>query len=255
MKYTESYGKKRLGTGFYIGLALCLLIIGGASWFALAPLSEKDTNSKNETSSEKREYEDPSDPYTESTPQITPEPTPDTTPDNNPDATTSDSGIIDSTISDIQSAVDTPSKTEDVTAKEEKIMSFSMPVEGEIIKNHSDTELQYSKTYGDMRLHTGIDIACKTGTHVSACAAGKVTEIIEDSVLGKCIVIDHGNSITVKYASIENQKVKKGDKVNIGDIIGTIGTVPSECNDDAHLHIEVTKDGKPADPLKTFGLD
>ncbi len=250
MKYTENYRKKRLGTGFYIGLALCLLIIGGASWFALAPLSEKNTNSKNETSSQKEEYQNPSDPYTESTPQITPELTPDTTPD-----TTPDSGIIDSTVSDIQSMPETVSKAEDVTANEEKIMSFSMPVEGEIIKSHNDTELQFSKTYGDMRLHTGLDIACKAGTHVSACASGTVSEIIEDSALGKCVVIDHGNSITVKYASIENLKIKKGDKVNIGDIIGTVGTVPAECNDDAHLHVEVTKNGKSADPLKTFGLE
>ena len=130
-----------------------------------------------------------------------------------------------------------------------------MPVVGEIIKNHSDTELQYSATYGDMRLHTGIDIACKNGTFVSSCAAGTVTDIIEDSVLGNCVVIDHGNSITVKYASLEDIKVKKGDKVNIGDIIGSVGTIPSECSDETHLHIEVTKDGKPADPLKTFGLE
>ena len=255
MKYNETYGKRKLGTGFYIGLALCLLIIGGASWFALAPLSEKDTNSKNENSSPIDEYQNPSDPYTESTPEITPEFTPDTTSDTTPGTTTSDSGIIGSTISDIQSTIDTSSKTEDVTAKEDKVMSFSMPVVGEVIKNHSDTELQYSETYGDMRLHTGLDIACKIGTHISACAAGTVTDIIEDSGLGNCVIIDHGNSITVKYASIENPKVKKGDKVNIGDIIGTIGTVPSECNDETHLHIEVTKDGKTVDPLKTFGLE
>ena len=246
MKYSESYRKNRLGTGFYIGLAICLLIIGGAAWFALAPLSEKDMNSKNENSSQIEEYQNPSDPYTESTPQ-TPEIVPDTTPD---------SGIIDSTVSDIQSIPEKlESKAEDVTVKEENIISFSMPVVGEIIKNYSDTQLQYSATYGDMRLHTGIDIACKNGTFVSACAAGTVKDIMEDSVLGNCIVIDHGNSITVKYASLEDIKVKKGDKVNIGDIIGGIGTIPSECSDETHLHLEVFKNEKSVNPLKTFGLE
>ena len=243
MKYNESYRKNRLGTGFYIGLAICLLIIGGAAWFALAPLSEKDMNSKNENSSKMEEYQNPSDPYTESTPQTTPEIVPNT-------------GIIDSTVSDIQSLPEKlESKAEDVTAKEEKIISFSMPVVGEIIKNYSDTELQYSATFRDMRIHAGIDIACNDGTFVSSCAAGTVTDIIEDSLLGTCVVIDHGNSITVKYASLKDIKVKKGDKVNIGDIIGTIGTIPSECNDDTHLHIEVIKDKKIVDPLKTFGLE
>ena len=247
MKYSESYRKNRLGTGFYIGLAICLLIIGGAAWFALAPLSEKDMNSKNENSSKIEEYQNPSDPYTENNPQTTPEIVPDTTPD---------TGIIDSTVSETQSIPEkVESKAEDVTAKEENVISFSMPVVGEIIKNHSDTDLQYSATYCDMRLHTGIDIACKNGTFVSSCSAGTVTDIIEDSVLGNCVVIDHGNSITIKYASLEDIKVKKGDKVNIGDIIGRIGTIPSECIDETHLHLEVIKNEKSVDPLKTFGLE
>lgn len=238
MKYSEYYNKKKFGTGFYIAIAVCLLIIGGASWFALAPLSETQTKSESKTQStpsKQQEYTNPTPSYTESTPEILPELNP-----------TSDV---------IQSTEETESDTQEVTVKEEKVISFTMPVQGEIIKKHSNTELQYSKTFEDMRLHTGMDIACKEGTSVSSCAAGTVIAIENDSSLGNTVAIDHGDGIIVKYSSIDNLKVENGSKVNTGTIIGTAATIPNECADDSHIHIEVTKNGDPVDPLKTFGLE
>ena len=142
MKYTENYGKKRLGTGFYVAIALCLIIIGGAAWFALAPLSEvsdkPESKGENNVESSQQEYTDPASSYTESTPEIIPELNP-----------TDDKSDFNE------------SEPQQVQTTEEKVISFAMPVQGEIIKKHSNTELQYSKTFGDMRLHTGLDIACK----------------------------------------------------------------------------------------------
>ena len=132
---------------------------------------------------------------------------------------------------------------------------FSMPVAGDTLKNFSETELQYSKTYGDMRLHTGIDIKVNKGTAVSACADGVVENIELSTTMGNVVTIDHKNGIIVKYASIEDLEIAVGDSVEAGDIIGTTATIPSECMDEEHLHIEVTLNGKPADPLKTLGLE
>lgn len=235
MKYTENYGKKRLGAGFYVAIALCLLIIGGAAWFALAPLSEVTDEPSSKPESSRQEYTDPTPSYTESNPEIITEPTPSTDV--------------------LPSNEETESTTEEVKATEDKVISFTMPVQGEIIKKHSNTELQYSKTFGDMRLHTGLDIACKEGTSVSACAGGKVTAVKTDSNLGDTVVIDHGNGMTVSYSAITGVTVAEGDRINTGDVIGISGTVPAECNDDPHIHIEVAVNGEPADPLKTFGLE
>ena len=132
---------------------------------------------------------------------------------------------------------------------------FSMPLQGEIIKSHSEKELQYSATFGDMRIHTGLDIACEVGTSVSAAGDGKVLSVEESSTLGTVVTVEHSGGITTMYASLKDVKVKAGDKVSAGDIIGAVGTVPSECADQSHLHFEAEKNGHSADPLDVLGLE
>ena len=130
-----------------------------------------------------------------------------------------------------------------------------MPVQGEIIKGYSEKVLQYSATLGDMRIHTGLDIACEEGTSVSAAGNGKVTSVDESSTLGTVMTIEHNGGITTKYASLKDVKLKAGDAVSAGDIIGTVTAVPSECADQSHLHFEAYKNGHPADPLVALGLE
>ena len=168
---------------------------------------------------------------------------------------------VDDTVSEIFESNDSAQPTnEDVSSvpyekpEDNKTLAFSMPVEGEVLKDFDDKNLQYSKTFGDMRLHSGIDIAAKKGTSVSACADGTVINLESNGLYGNIITIDHGYGITVKYCSIEDLKVKTGEKVKAGDIIGTLGTVPAECNDPDHLHIEVFKNGVAVSPLKAMGF-
>lgn len=236
MKYYKDPDKKRFGSGFYIALALCLIVLGGAAWFALSGLSdfndETPDNPQKDSSSQRQEWTDPSDP-TPSLPLTPPDPEPDL-------------DMIDSPESSVP-------KTDDVTASKPDVPSFTLPVTGEILKGHSNDELQFSATFGDMRLHTGLDIACKEGTSVSACSSGKVTAVYEDTFLGTVVTIDHG-SLEIVYCSLKDLKVKKGDKVATGDIIGLSATVPGEMGDPAHIHIEVIANGKSVDPVETFGL-
>lgn len=235
MKYTESYSGrgKKFGVGFYILIACCLLIIGGAAWFALS--NYEDNNTVPEVSSqENNSYNGETSSYNEN---VTDEP-------RKPQITESVA----------QSVEQEPYNSEETTPETDS-QSFTMPVEGEIIKDFSSEQLQYSATYGDMRLHSGVDIACKKGTAVSACGDGNVKAIENDAVLGTVVTIEHSGGITIKYAALENLKVKNGDKVKMGDIIGTVATVPAECNDKEHLHIEGYKNGKAVSPLEALGLE
>ena len=235
LKYTEDSNsrKKAVNTGLYVIIGLCLLLIGGASWFALRATNGPDT--KPEISSSNSEYSNPSTSYNQSVmepPAVSSEPV-------------------------AEKVSDEPysSETEKTVEEKPKAVVFAMPVQGDIIKKHSDTELQYSATYSDMRLHLGVDIACKKGTAVSACSDGNVISIELNTTNGNVVTIEHGNSITVKYASLEDIKVKTGDSVEAGDIIGKVGTVPSECEDKEHLHLEVYKNGKSVEPLMALGLE
>ena len=240
MKYSESYQKSKFAgsAAFYIIIACCLLAIGGASWFAVSSISRRDEENKNsETES------------ISSVPDISSDISSIFTP-----SETSSSTDVNESVTDEPYESTEPSSEEE-TASTPEAPVFTMPVQGEILKAYSDKELQYSATYGDMRVHTGIDIACANGTAVSACGAGTVISVEESATLGNIVTIDHGNEITAKYASIKDVKLKAGDKVAAGDIIGSVTTIPSECADQSHLHLEVLKNGHTASPLEILGLE
>lgn len=131
---------------------------------------------------------------------------------------------------------------------------FVMPLGGTIKKEFSNENLQYSETYGDWRIHNGIDIAAKKGTEVCSAGKGKVKKVYDDDALGKTVVIDHGNGIECYYCGVKSVNVTKGDIVEIGQKIGVVGSIPSEVADETHLHFMVLKDGKEVDPIKELEL-
>ena len=94
-----------------------------------------------------------------------------------------------------------------------------------------------------MRIHTGLDIAC-----------AKVLSVEDTAFLGTVVTVDHGSGITAKYAALKDIKVKAGDKVAAGDIIGATASIPGECADQSHLHFEIYKDGHITEPLKALGM-
>jgi murein DD-endopeptidase MepM/ murein hydrolase activator NlpD len=239
LKYTESFSnKRRFGAGFYIVVACCLILIGGASWFALSNLENQDRTPVPKTNSGSSEYMDNISSYTESK---TEEPI--------------ISSPTESTAQEVES--EPYSSNAEVIAEEEKTVqnNFTMPVEGEILKDFSDSILQYSATFGDMRFHKGIDIACKYGTQIFSCADGKVTDIENSTDYGTTVTIKHSNGIIVKYSAIKDVTVKTDSEVKMGDVLGISASIPCECNDNSHIHIEAYKDGKQVSPLKAFGLE
>lgn len=128
------------------------------------------------------------------------------------------------------------------------------PTAGEILTPHSDTNLVYSKTMEDWRLHQGMDIKSAIGATVSAAADGTVADFYEDPRLGITIVVDHGQGLKTKYSNLSSaEMVEMGKQLKRGDAIATVGdTAAFEVADEAHLHFEVWKDDvcvQPADYL------
>ena len=101
------------------------------------------------------------------------------------------------------------------------------------------------------KFHYGMDFTAKTGTPVYATGDGVV--ITADNSLsgfGNLIIIKHGFGYETFYAHLSKFKVKKGQRVKRGDIIGLVGsTGRSEA---PHLHYEVHKDGKPINPINFY---
>ena len=145
--------------------------------------------------------------------------------------------------------------SEEVSQKvPEPVTSMIPPVNGQVIKPHSDTELSYSKTMEDWRLHKGVDISSPIGTTVIASANGEVLECYTDTSYGVTIVISHGNGLISKYSNLASSKmVEVGQQIKAGDAIGVIGdTAEFEVADQAHLHFEVILDGLNINPEEYF---
>ncbi|WP_436515342.1 N-acetylmuramoyl-L-alanine amidase [Ekhidna sp. To15] len=96
------------------------------------------------------------------------------------------------------------------------------------------------------KMHLGMDFACPIGTEVLATANGKVTGVKTMEGYGKLITVTHGDTYRTKYAQLSEFKVKEGDVVKKGDIIGLSGN--SGMSTAPHLHYEVLKGEKRVDP-------
>lgn len=102
--------------------------------------------------------------------------------------------------------------------------------------------------WGGRHFHTGIDIAAKYGSPVSAADAGEVIFAGWWDGYGKAIVVDHGRRMTTVYAHLSRIYKRVGEIVAKGQILGLVGSTGYSTG--PHLHFEVRMDGKPVDPLK-----
>lgn len=103
---------------------------------------------------------------------------------------------------------------------------------------------------GGYYAHKGYDIKAADGKafSVTAAAAGKVTNVAPNNMRdGKTIEIT-GNGYKVVYQSLGDIKVKNGDTVTQGQVIGTSGTCAFEQSQGNHLYFEIDKGGKAVDP-------
>ncbi|MCD6098598.1 M23 family metallopeptidase [bacterium] len=99
---------------------------------------------------------------------------------------------------------------------------------------------------GEIKMHEGIDIANRRGTPVRATADGRVRFAGWYHGYGKMVMINHIYYET-RYGHLDKIKVKPGQYVKRGDIIGTCGR--SGRTTGSHLHYEVRVGGKPVDPM------
>ena len=125
---------------------------------------------------------------------------------------------------------------------------FVMPVEGII-----------SGVYGSQRIlngkakwpHYGIDIAAKQGTSIKSSGAGVVTMAEDDLYYtGGTIIMDHGHGISTIYSHLENILVSVGDKINQGDVIGTVGSTGRSTG--PHLDFRVNWFQTRLDPMSVL---
>ena len=145
---------------------------------------------------------------------------------------------------------------EPVQATEAGILQTTSPVAGQEVFGYAMETLSYNQTTRDWRTHNGVDIAAESGTEVVAAADGEVYTTYEDDSLGFTGVIRHEGGYTTRYASLgEDIRVKAGDRVKMGQVIGTVAsTALVETVLGPHVHFSVTYQDQPMDPADFLRL-
>lgn len=246
--FSRKLGNFLAGKGFYVVLFICTAVIGVSAWILFSAGNEfnaSDTGGSKASVSQFNPDARVSGGNTMTPDGMGVKPNVSSTPSAGnasaaPTAKATEGNEKTSTAED---------KSETAMAKQ---LTFVWPVVGSIEVMYSVDELLYNKTMSDWRTHDGIDISSTIGTKVMAAADGTVAEIKNDDLFGTTVIIDHGNGLKSIYANLaKTPVVKKGDKVAMGSVIGSVGdTAIGESSEAAHLHFAMTKNNLPVDPSK-----
>ncbi len=99
-----------------------------------------------------------------------------------------------------------------------------------------------------VRPHRGTDYAAPVGTPIIATADGTVTESTRRGGNGKYVKIRHNGTYSTQYLHMKKQKVKKGEFVRQGDVIGWVGMTGNTGG--PHVCYRFWKNGAQVDPLR-----
>ena len=223
----------RGSAGFYITMAVCLLVIGVSSYYLLfdqkkaAPAAEPATQIP------------PVDAYVSAAA---------------PELEEKDSPPVVETLVPQPVEVQTPPMPEieidDTPVIAEAPLQIVPPLEGEVLTAFSVDELLYNATLQDWRTHDGVDIAAAAGDAVLAACAGTVLAVEEDELMGTTVVLGHDGGYQTTYSNLQPlAAVDVGEGVFAGQLIGAVGTTAAaESAQAPHLHFSVSKDGESVDP-------
>ena len=105
------------------------------------------------------------------------------------------------------------------------------------------------KYYGyKLRPHRGTDFAARIGTPILATASGTVTKSERRGGNGNYVKIKHNSTYSTQYLHMKRRKVKKGQYVKQGDIIGWVGMTGNTGG--PHVCYRFWKFGKEVDPFR-----
>jgi murein DD-endopeptidase MepM/ murein hydrolase activator NlpD len=103
--------------------------------------------------------------------------------------------------------------------------------------------------------HTGVDLAIGAGTPIKTCYGGKVVTATYHSSYGNYVKTSNkltdGREINELFAHMSKINVKVGQNLNIGDIVGLVGSTGNSTGN--HLHYEIKIGGKNVDPMSFTG--
>jgi murein DD-endopeptidase MepM/ murein hydrolase activator NlpD len=101
--------------------------------------------------------------------------------------------------------------------------------------------------------HQGLDYHAPRGTRVVAANSGTVLLAKRLFFEGNCVIVDHGQGLMTLYMHLSKFRVRKGQKVRRGQLLGLSGATGRATG--PHLHLAVRWEGIYLDPAKLLNLD
>jgi len=123
-----------------------------------------------------------------------------------------------------------------------------MPVEFGRLSSRYNLKRRIRYYCNRIRPHKGTDYAAPVGTPIMATADGTVTESTRRGGNGRYVKIRHNATYSTQYLHMKKQKVKRGDYVRQGDVIGWVGMTGNTSG--PHVCYRFWRNGRQVDPLK-----
>ncbi len=126
---------------------------------------------------------------------------------------------------------------------------FVLPASGEVNSSFGERRVFNEKHNST---HGGVDITEPYGAAVKASNSGRVVLASDLYFSGKTVIIDHGLGVFTVYCHFSKIRVKRGESVRKGDIIGEVGATGRATG--PHLHWGMKIFGKSVDPFSLLSL-
>jgi septal ring factor EnvC (AmiA/AmiB activator) len=120
-----------------------------------------------------------------------------------------------------------------------------LPVNGKIINDYGTYT---NEKLGITRFRNGVYIIAEKGEPIKAVCPGRILYAKWFKGYGNMIIIDHGDSYYTVYAHADEIFKHKGELVEQGEVVGTLGDTGSMVG--PGLYFEVRHHGKPINPIK-----
>ena len=214
----------RSGKGYYIALVLCAAAIGITS-YVTRPSKDKEPDTPPLLQAESAET-----------------------------ASSQETQALEALATEAPEESPVPSSAPQQTQPEK--LRTAPPLSGSVTTLYAMDSLSYNETTRDWRVHNGVDYPGELGDPVSAAADGTVISVREDDSLGTTVVLRHTGGYETTYQNLEESvPVQLGDKVVLGQAIGSVGaTALTESAIGPHVHFSVAYQDMPMDPADFLNM-
>ncbi len=107
---------------------------------------------------------------------------------------------------------------------------------------------------GFSRFHKGVDLRAPLKTAVYPVSAGRVVKVTQGRWgYGRWVMIDHQSEVSSLYAHLGQIKVKEGQEVDKGTMVGEVGLTGWTTG--PHLHLEIYERGQAINPRQVLPLN